>query len=227
LRGIITLICTDGEDCALFHGSEAVCRGLETAWAATGGPAHDSLQVQIMKHARQPLETVTSLLTAPSAGFAVDGSPDTAILHIGPDAPGWAVGLEAATSGCLVLGFKKILLDLEEAGVSTSFEIACIVSSWKLLIDAGGTLALCGLSAASLEELKRLSEPTLFNTLRDVDAGIDWIELDYERFLVRAFPRKAKCVVCGTEGHVAKRGEHVCDGCGMIYLVTERGELQF
>jgi hypothetical protein len=195
--------------------------------STTRRPAYDILLDTTMEYERVPLETVTSLMTSPSVAFAIEGSPDSAILHIGPDAQEWAVGLEAVSTGCLVLGFKNILLDLGEASVSTSFEIACIVSSWKLLIDAGGTLALCALSALSFEELKRLSEPALFNVFRDLDAGIDWVKRDYEEFLLHAFPRDEKCLECGTEGQVAKRGEHVCGGCGIIYLVTERGALQF
>ena len=91
----------------------------------------------------------------------------------------------------------------------------------------GGTLALCALSASSFDELARLTEPALFNVFRDVDAGIDWIAARLAGLLMRGFPRKRRCLECGTDSQVAKRGEHVCDECGMTYLVTERGELQF
>ena len=180
-----------------------------------------------MEYQRLPLEAVTSLLTIPSVAFAIEGIPEVAILRVGAGALDWALGLEDVVSGCLVLGFKSILLDLEEASISTSFEIACIVSAWKLLIEVGGTLALCCLSPKSVEEITRLSKPGLFNVFGDVDRGIDWTSRSFEVDLKQGFPRTTKCGECGAEGKVVKRGEHVCDECGTIYLVTERGELRF
>ena len=180
-----------------------------------------------MEYQRLPLEAVTSLLTIPSVAFAIEGIPEATILHVGAGALDWTLGLEDAVSGCVVLGFRTILLDLEEARISSSFEMACIVSAWKLLIEAGGTLGLCCLSQESAGEFARLTEPDLFNVFDDVDHGIEWISHDFEHDLKQKFPRTAKCVECGTAGRVVKRGEHVCDGCGMIYLVTECGELRF
>jgi hypothetical protein len=42
-----------------------------------------------------------------------------------------------------------------------------------------------------------------------------------------AFPRQVTCSECGVRSEVQRRGDHVCTGCGMTYLVTERGELLF
>ncbi|MGA2639423.1 MAG: hypothetical protein ABSG21_00815 [Spirochaetia bacterium] len=180
-----------------------------------------------MKHKIIPLETVNALVTEPSTAFGIETRPEVAILCLKTRSGDWSMELDAVVSGCIVLGFKRIILDLRDADISSSFQVACIVSAWHLLIDVGGTLLLCGLSENAHKKLQDLSESKLFNIVEDMDEGIDWLNSAFGKELKKSFPRQAKCTECGKEGRVFKRGDHVCDGCGMTYLVTERGELLF
>jgi hypothetical protein len=180
-----------------------------------------------MKYKRIPLDIVNALVTIPSDAFEIEAHPDVAILCLQTHPRDWGIELEGLVSGCIVLGFKRIVLDLHAADISTSFQIACIISAWHLLIEVGGTLLLCGLTEKTHKNLYDLSELRLFNVHKDIDESIDWLDSAFAFELKRNFPRKAKCTKCGHESEVSGRGAYVCDACGMTYLVTERGELIF
>ena len=180
-----------------------------------------------MKHTMQPSETLNALLAEPSVAFGLEGRPDVAIIDIRTQSQDWAVGLDAVVRGSMVLGFRILVLNLEKVGISSSFEIGCIVSSWQMLIDCEGTLCICGLSEKALAELQELTDLGQFNLFRELDTCIEWLISTFPTELERNFPRTAKCTECSTVGEVSKRGEHVCDNCGITYLVTERGELLF
>ncbi len=174
-----------------------------------------------------PLETVNALITAPSVAFGIEEHPDVAVLFFRSPTQDWGVGLNAVVDGCLVLGFNRIILQLEETEISSSFLIACIASAWQRLIENRGTLVICGLKEAAYKKFQELIEPRLFNVYESLDACVDWLDTGFGREIAGNFPRAAKCVECGTVGEVAKRGDHVCIECGTTYLVTERGELPF
>jgi hypothetical protein len=180
-----------------------------------------------MRHNTVSLYAVNALVSEPSTAFGVEERPDVAILCLHNPSEDWSVQLEAIVSGCIVLDLKKIILDLRDTEIATPFQIACIVSAWHLLIDVGGTLLISGLSEHADTSMRELSEPGLFNLFADVDESIDWLDTGFAEQLKANFPRTAKCSVCGTEGGVSNRGDHLCDGCGQTYLVTERGELPF
>ena len=111
-----------------------------------------------MKHTIQPSETLNALLAEPSVAFGLEGRPDVAIIDIRTQSQDWAVGLDAVVRGSMVLGFRILVLNLEKVGISSSFEIGCIVSSWQMLIDREGTLCICGLSEKALAELQELTD---------------------------------------------------------------------
>jgi hypothetical protein len=180
-----------------------------------------------MKHELQPLETVNALVTEPSVAFSVEGRPELAILVMRTKVDHWTEGLDSLVSGCVVLGFRHVILQMDGVGLDSSFQIACVVSAWQQLIDASGTLMLCGLSAEASRRLRELVEPRLFNLFDGVDAALDWVESRFERELAASFPRETKCGKCGAAGTVTRRGDHMCPECGMTYLVTERGEILF
>jgi hypothetical protein len=180
-----------------------------------------------MIHKAVPLDEINALATEPSTAQGVESLPDVAILRIATAESDWGTQLDRVVSGCLVLGYRKIVVDLQGSSISTAFQIACLVSAWHLLVAAGGTLILSGLSPEDLAELGKEFDPTLFNLSQDVDEGIDWLEAGFEEDVRQNFPREARCRDCGSVGTVARRGDHVCDDCGMTYLVTERGELPF
>jgi anti-anti-sigma regulatory factor len=180
-----------------------------------------------MKHKSIPLEIVNALVTIPSTAFEIEAYPELAILCLQTHSGDWGMELESLISGCIVLGYKKIILDLKDADISTSFQIACIISAWHLLIEVEGTLLICGLTEQARKGLQKLSEPKLFNVFTDMDEGVDWLDSTFEKELKQNFPRTAECKGCGTEGDVSERGDYVCDRCGKTYLVTERGELLF
>jgi hypothetical protein len=180
-----------------------------------------------MKHELQPLETVNALVTEPSVAFGVEGRPDLAILVMRTKVEHWTEGLDSLVAGCLVLGFRNVILQMDGVGLDSSFQIACVVSAWQQLIEASGTLALCGLSAEASRRLQELVEPRLFNLFDSVDAALDWLESSFTRELTANFPRSSTCGKCGAAGTVTRRGDHMCPECGMTYLVTERGELLF
>ena len=180
-----------------------------------------------MKHDVLPLETVNALLTDPSRAFSVAGHPDLAIIRPGATAPEWAAELDRLAAECAVLGFRTLVLHLEGLTVSTSFEIACLVSAWKLLMDRGGTLVLCGLSEAARTRLEELVQTSQFNLFDGVDESVDWLDTGFVPQVHKSFPRAVKCTECGALGEVQHRGDHMCPDCGFTYLVTERGELLF
>jgi DNA-directed RNA polymerase subunit RPC12/RpoP len=180
-----------------------------------------------MKYSILPLETVNALVTEPSVAFGIGGRPDIAALSIKSPTRDWGAELDAVVDGCLVLGFKKIVLDLREAEITSAFSIACIASAWQRLINHDGTLAIYGLAPNPYVRFQELIEPTLFNVHENLDACIDWLDSGFRLDLERNFPRIAKCSACGAVGQIANRGDHVCTECGMTYLVTERGELPF
>ncbi len=120
-----------------------------------------------------------------------------------------------------------VVLEVGESQIGSSFQVACLASAWKLLVDRGGTLALCGLSKSAHSSLQGVVETSLFNIFDTVDAAIDWLGSGFAADMEKNFPRAVKCGECGSQGEVAHRGDHVCTGCGMTYLVTERGELLF
>ena len=180
-----------------------------------------------MKRRTLPLVEINALVTEPSTSLGVEGLPDVAIISVRARGPDWSTELDRVVSGSIVLGFKKILLDLREADVMEPFQIVCIVSAWHLLVEVGGTLAMSGLSATAFDALRQEYEPDLFNIFEDMDQAIAWIDSGYEMSLKSSFPRTARCKACGTEGKVQKRGDYLCDECGMTYMVTERGELPF
>ena len=175
----------------------------------------------------QPLETLNALLAEPSVAYGLEGHPDVAIIDIGMQSQDWATGLDAVVRGSMVLGFRNLILNLEKVGISSSFEIGCIVSSWQLLIDREGTLCICGLSKKALADLQELTDLGQFNLFDEMESCINWLDSTFPTELKRNFPRTAKCTECNAVGEVSKRGEHVCDNCGITYLVTERGELLF
>jgi hypothetical protein len=180
-----------------------------------------------MKHTILALETVNALITEPSIAYGIEKCPDIAVLALKSPTLDWGAGLDALVDGCVVLGFKKIILDLKETEISSSFLIACVVSAWHRLIENGGTLVICGLSEGAYKRFQELIEPRLFNMYDNLDVCIDWLDSVFGLELDRNFPRDVKCTECGTVGQVAKRGEHLCTECGVTYLVTERGELPF
>ncbi|HET6451206.1 MAG TPA: STAS domain-containing protein [Spirochaetia bacterium] len=174
----------------------------------------------------QPLETVNALLIEPSAAFGVAGHPDLAVIRVGA-APEWATELDRVVAGCVVLGFRTVILQLEGAEIASSFHIACLASAWRLLIDRGGTLVLCQLSEAARRRLGELVEESQFNIFDSVEDAIEWLDTAYVPQMHKSFPRAVKCVECGAGGEVSRRGDHVCTECAVTYLVTERGELLF
>jgi anti-anti-sigma regulatory factor len=180
-----------------------------------------------MKHKILPLETVNALITEPSICFGVDERPDVAALVLKSSTKEWSEGLDAVVEGCIVLGFRKIVLDLEETEISSSFVIACIVSAWQRLIESGGTLVICGLTESAYKRFQELVEPSLFNIHENLDECVDWLDYAFGPELESNFPRVVHCTACGAVGQVARRGDHLCTECGMTYLVTERGELLF
>ena len=180
-----------------------------------------------MKNKLVPLEEVNALVTEPSIALGVEGQPEVAIVCISAKGPDWSTELERVVSGCIVLGYKRILFDLRGAEVTDPFQIACIISAWHLLVEVGGTFLMSSLSDQSIETLKEQFDPKLFNIFDDIDDGISWIGFGFDQDLKQKFPRIAKCKECGTEGTVHKRGDHLCDECGMTYMITERGELPF
>ena len=180
-----------------------------------------------MKHKVQPLETVNALVTEPSVACGVEGRPDVAVLVFQSPAQDWAAGLDAVVDGCLVLGFRKLILELKKTEISSSFLIACIVSAWQRLLANGGTLVLCGLSGTAYRRFQELIDAGLFNVHDNLDACVDWLDSRFGLELEQNFPRAVKCSECGAASQVARRGEHVCTECGTTYLVTERGELPF
>lgn len=179
-----------------------------------------------MSHTYLQLDAVNALLTEPSTALGVEADPEVAILCIQNRSGSWAIELEALVSGCIVLGFKKVVLDLGEARIATPFQTACVISAWHLLIEVGGTLLLCGVEHG-YEGLVGDTERRLFNLLPNKDEAVDWLASVFVKELEQNFPRTARCMTCGTESRVSKRGDHVCDACGMTCLVTERGELLF
>jgi hypothetical protein len=178
-----------------------------------------------MKNNIVPLETVNALVFAPSLAFGVEGHPDVVIIDMKSSEQDWATGLDAVVGGCLVLGFKKMILKLPEAEAFSSFVLACIATAWLRLVENGGTLVICGLSESASKRFEELAEPRLFNMHGNLDSAIDWLTSGFEIEVSQGFPRTAKCHECGTVGHVVRRGDHSCPECGMTYLVTERGEL--
>jgi hypothetical protein len=180
-----------------------------------------------MKYSILPLETVNALETEPSVAFGIEGRPDIVALSIKSPTREWGAELDAVVDGCLVLGFKNVVLDLREAAMASSFSIACIASAWQRLIDHDGTLAMYGLAPAPYARFQELIEPSLFNVHENLDSCLDWLDSGFRLDLARNFLRIAKCGSCGAVGQVANRGDHVCTECGTTYLVTERGELPF
>ena len=179
-----------------------------------------------MKYATIPLDTVNALVIEPSSAFGIAGRHEIAVLSVRSSENAWGAHLDNVVDGCLVLGFNRIILDLEHAKVSSSFLIACLASAWQRLISNNGTLVLYGLAPASFELLRGLVNPELFNIFDTLDDCVDWLEQEGGE-LERSFPRAAQCSACGAGGQVGSRGEHLCTECGMTYLVTERGELPF
>jgi hypothetical protein len=180
-----------------------------------------------MTHTMFPLEAVKALVTEATVALGTASAPETAVVCVPPGDTSWGTELERVVSGCVVLGFKSFMLDLRGGVIASSFEVGCIISAWHLLVEAGGTLVVSSLSAEAREALREQYDPSLFNIFDGIDAGLDWLESGFEDDMNKKFPRTAKCRECGEEGIVRKRGNHVCDGCGMTYLVTERGELPF
>src|SRR5271157_779137 len=162
-----------------------------------------------MKHNTFPLETVNALVTEPSVAIGIDGHPDVAVLVMMSSSPHWGMGLEAVVDGCLVLGFRKIILDLKEADISSSFHVACVASAWKLLIDNGGTLVIFGLAGSRYELFRGLIDPRLFNLLDDLDGCVDWLDTGFQKELEESLPRVAKCIECGSVGQVSTRGDNI------------------
>jgi DNA-directed RNA polymerase subunit RPC12/RpoP len=189
--------------------------------------SHATLCIDHMKHTILPLETVNALVTEPSVAFGIEGRPDIAALSIKSPTGEWGSKLDAVVDGCLVLGFTKMVLDLQQAEIATSFSIACIASAWQRLINHDGTLVMYGLTPTASLRFQELIEPGLFNVHENLDACVDWLDSGFRQDLERNFPRIAKCSTCGAVGQIANRGDHVCTECGMTYLVTERGELPF
>ena len=179
-----------------------------------------------MKYVIVPLETVNALVTEPSRAFGIAGRADIVVISVASPPNDWGTELDDVVDGCLVLGFNKLVLDLEQTQISSSFLIACIASAWQRLIDNDGTLAFYGLSKSADEQLRGLIDPALFNIFGSLDECIDWLESEGTKFEGN-FPRPAQCAACGVAGQVGSRGEHVCAECGTTYLVTERGELLF
>lgn len=180
----------------------------------------------LMKHDIHSLDTVNALLTEPSTAFSVHGRTDVAIIRVG-GASEWAAELDRVAAGCLVLGFRSIVLDMANTEIGSSFQVACLGSAWHLLLDRGGTLAICGVSTPALERLQGLVDTRLFNIMDTMDAAIDWIDSGFPEDVQKSFPRTVTCSECGATGEVQGRGDHLCPSCGMTYLVTERGELLF
>jgi len=180
-----------------------------------------------MKHEVLPLETVNALLTEPSRAFGVAGHPDVAIIRLGASPHEWATELDRVVAGVLVLGFRTVVLQMNGEEISTSFQVACVASAWKLLMDRGGTLALCELSGAATQRLGNLVDTGQFNIFETVDDSIEWLDTVYVMEMHERFPRSVTCQECGSPGEVRRRGDHVCSECGFTYLVTERGELLF
>ncbi|HEY9595674.1 MAG TPA: hypothetical protein VHE79_14440 [Spirochaetia bacterium] len=180
-----------------------------------------------MKYATVALEEVNALATESTRALGVKTATDVAILCMGSKDEGWGTQLDRVVSGCLVLGYNKIVVDLEKVSLTSSFQIACLVSAWHQLVVAGGTLVLSGMTADSLAELAKELDPVLFNMSRDIEEGIEWLVTAFEQDAGQNFPRFAKCEKCGAEGKVTRRGDHVCENCGTTYLVTERGDLPF
>jgi hypothetical protein len=185
---------------------------------------HDTLGA--MKYNLQPLEAAGALLVAPSVAFGIEGHPDVAILDIKSQTENWGLDLDSVVKGCLVLGFNRIILNLADAAVSSSFVIACIASAWHNLVENRGTLVLC-MKESARKGFQELTETTLFNIYEETDACVDWLDSEFPREIRNNFPRGAKCAECGAIGQVGRRGDHVCAECGTTYLVTERGELRF
>jgi hypothetical protein len=180
-----------------------------------------------MKHTTVPLETVTALVTEPSVALGFEEHPDVAVLALKSETGDWGSGLNAVVDGCLVLGFRKLIFQMEEAEISSSFLIACIVSAWQRLIEGGGTLVISGLSKRASARFHELIEPGLFNIHDNLDASVEWLDSAFPLELEENFPRTVRCTECGAVSQVARRGDHLCDDCGMTYLVTERGEIPF
>jgi anti-anti-sigma regulatory factor len=180
-----------------------------------------------MKHDILPLETVNALLTEPSTAFGAAGHPDIAIICLGAPSQEWATELERVVGGCLVLGFRTVVLEMDRAEVSSSFQVACLASAWQHLMDRGGTLVLCRFSQAAARHLEDLIETSQFNIFDTVDESIDWLDTAFVPQVHKRFPRVVTCAECGSPGEVRRRGDHVCTECGVTYLVTERGELLF
>jgi hypothetical protein len=180
-----------------------------------------------MKYKTIELEEINALATEPSKALGVERLTDVAILCIRTSDEDWSTQLDRVVSGCIVLGFVKIVVDLEGVRITTPFQIACLVSAWHQLVAAGGTLVLSGMSAQAVGELSQEFDPTLFNMSRETEEAIDWLSSAFEQDTAQNFPRFSRCTTCGAEGKVAKRGDHLCDNCGMTYLVTERGDLPF
>jgi hypothetical protein len=180
-----------------------------------------------MKYTLASQDAVNALLAAPSVAFGVQECPDIVVLSIHGGDPDWALGLDTVIPGCIVLGYTRLVLDLADAAITTPFHVACIVAAWHALIDAAGTLALSGLSALGLEQLRALVDTGQLNLFPEVAAAVAWLASGYETDVKRSFPRKTTCSECGSEGTVVRRGDHVCDGCGMTFLVTERGETPY
>ena len=180
-----------------------------------------------MKHEVLPLETVNALLTEPCKAFGAPGHPDVAIIRLGASPHDWATGLDRVIAGILVLGFRTVVLEMKEEEIASSFQIACLASAWKALLERGGTLVLCELSAAATQRLGELIDTGQFNIFETVDDSIEWLDTSFVVQMHKSFPRSVTCVECGSPGEVQRRGDHVCTECGFTYLVTERGELLF
>ena len=173
------------------------------------------------------INEMSALITEPSSAIGIEALPDVAVLSIHSRDEAWASQLEGIMSGGIVLGFRKMVLDLQHASLSSAFQVACLVSAWHLLVNAEGTLAISGLSAAGKSALGDEHDPALFNLFMDADEALDWLERGFDDAIKRSLPRACRCGACGAEGKVEKRGNYLCDNCGLTYLVTEKGELPF
>jgi DNA-directed RNA polymerase subunit RPC12/RpoP len=185
------------------------------------------LHARPMTHKIVPLEAVNALVTEPSTAYGIEEFTDVAVLDIKSETQDWGAGLDVLVDGCLVLGFTKIVLRLEQAEIASSFLVACIVSAWQRLIERAGTLVICGLTENAYKRLQELIDPNRFNIYKDIDACVDWLDSTYNRALEESFPRVVKCSECGAASQITNRGNYLCDECGRTYLVTERGELLF
>jgi len=180
-----------------------------------------------MRYATVALEEVNALATETTRAYGVASATEVAILCMGSSDEDWSTQLDRVVSGCVVLGYNRIVVDLQTVSITTTFQIACLVSAWHQLVSAGGTLVLSGMTNESLTELSKEFDPVLFNMSRDVDEGIEWLLTAFDQDAGQNFPRFARCANCGAEGEVTRRGDHVCENCGTTYLVTERGDLPF